>query len=64
MIKEKSWTLQLLNQPVKYTASMFEKELKAYYFSLDLSCLHIVLDQKSTAHKFVSFQCMYKKLPK
>ena len=57
MTKEKSWTLQLLlNQPVKYMASMFEKELKTYYWRLNLSCLHMVLEEKSTAHKFLSFQ--------
>ena len=55
MTKEKSWTLQLLNQPVKYMASMFEKELKTYNCSLNLSCLHMVLEEKSTAHKFLSF---------
>ena len=43
MTKEKSWKLQLsLNQPVSYMTSMFEKELRAYHSSLNLSCLHIV----------------------
>ena len=51
-------TTILLNQPVKYMASMFEKELKTYYRSLNLSCLHMVLEEKSTAHKFLSFQYM------
>ena len=36
--------------------SMFVKEVQAYYSSLILSYLHMVLEKKSTTHKFLSFQ--------
>ena len=59
-------TTLLLNQPIRYMTSMFEKELRAYYGSLTcLTCLHIVLEEKSTTYKFLSFQykVMYKQCP-
>ena len=42
---------------------MFEK-IKAYYSSLILGYLHMVLKKKSTTRKFLSFQSMYKQLLK
>ena len=56
-------TTIILNQPVRYMTSMFEK-IKAYYRSLISSYLHMVLEKKSTTLKFLSFQYMYKQLPK
>ena len=44
--------------------SMFEKEVKAYYRSVISSYLHMALEKKSTTYKFLSFQYMYKQLPK
>ena len=57
-------TILIVESACKVYGSMFERELKAFYCSLNLSCLHMVLEEKSTADKFLSFQYMYKQLSK
>ena len=54
MAKEKSWTLQL-NQPVRYMTSMSEKE-QAYYISLILSYIDMVLEKKFNCTNFFHFR--------
>ena len=61
MTKENSWTLQV-NQLVMDMTLMFQK-VQAYYSSLILSYLHVVLEKKSTTQFFFSL-AMYKHLPK
>ena len=47
-----------------YDINVWERIKSLNYWSLNFSCLHIVLEEKSTTYKFRSFQNMYKQMSK